>query len=122
MMAPILSKLTGFVGKRTRIERRAFRRLTPGHLTPCHVSIPGTDATRPAWVQNLSVRGAGIVTNRECLVGTQVQLLLVNSAHTFALAISMDIVRCFRVLNGNYFIGGRFTRQLRHDELLPFMI
>jgi hypothetical protein len=34
----------------------------------------------------------------------------------------MDVVRCFRVVSGDYFVGGQFDRQLRHDELMPFMI
>jgi hypothetical protein len=122
MMPPILSKLSSLVGKRGRVERRAFRRLTPGHLTPCHVRIPGTETPRSAWVHNLSLRGAGILTDQEHLLGARLGLLLVNSAHTFALSMEMEVVRCFRVVNGDYFVGGQFTRQLKHDELMPFMM
>jgi hypothetical protein len=122
MMPPILAKLTTFVGKRGRAERRAFRRLTPGHLTPCEVRIPGVEGPRSAWVHNLSLRGAGILTDQEYPPGTRVALLLVNAAHTFALSVEMEVIRCFRVVNGDYFVGGHFIRQLRHDELLPFMM
>jgi hypothetical protein len=122
MMTPILTKLSSLVGKRSRMERRAFRRLTPGHLTPCQVRNPGAGAPRPAWVHNLSLRGAGILTEDEYPEGTRVSLLLVNSAHTFALSIEMVVVRCFRVVNGDYFVGGQFARELRHDELMPFMM
>jgi hypothetical protein len=124
MMPPILAKLTAFVGRRGRgrVERRAFRRLTPGHLTPCEVRIPGVGEPRPAWVHNLSLRGVGILTEQEYRPGMRVGLLLVNAGHTFALSTEMEVVRCFRVVNGDYFVGGHFIRQLRHDELLPFMM
>jgi hypothetical protein len=122
MMPPILAKLTRLVStKRGRIDRRAFRRLTPGHLTPCQVRPPG-EPPRPAWVHNLSLHGAGILADREYEPGTRLGLLLVNAAHTFALSVEMDVVRCFRVVSGDYFVGGEFDRQLRHDELMPFMI
>jgi hypothetical protein len=122
MMPPILAKLSNLVGKRERVERRAFRRLTPGHLTPCQVRLPGEDQARSAWVHNLSLRGAGLLTDRECPLGTRMGILLINAAHTFALSVEMDVVRCFRVVNGDHFVGGQFTRQLRHDELMPFMM
>jgi hypothetical protein len=121
MMPPILAKLSNLVGKRERAERRAFRRLTPGHLTPCQLRL-SDEETRPAWVHNLSPRGAGLLADRECPPGARVRILLVNAAHTFALSIEMDVVRCFRVVNGDYFVGGQFTRQLGHDELMPFMM
>jgi hypothetical protein len=122
MTLPRLSKFTGLVGgKRVRVERRAFRRLTPGHLTPCQVRPAGGEP-RAAWVHNLSLRGAGILTDREYPPGTRLGLLVVNAAHTFALSVQLDVVRCFRVVNGDYFVGGRFARQLGHDELLPFMV
>jgi hypothetical protein len=122
MMPPILAKLITFPGKRGRVDRRASRRLTPGHLTPCEVRIPGVEEPRSAWVHNLSLRGVGILTEQEYPAGTRLKVLLVNAAHTFALSMEMEVVRSFRVVNGDYFAGGRFNRQLRHDELLPFMM
>jgi len=123
MMPPILAKLTRLVStKRGRVDRRAFRRLTPGHLTPCHVRPPGEATARAAWVHNLSLRGAGILADREFEPGTRLGLLLVNAAHTFALSVDMEVIRCFRVVSGDYFVGGHFERQLGHDELMPFMI
>ncbi len=122
MMTPLLTKLTGFAGKRRRVERRAFRRLTPGRLTPCQVRPPGESSARAGLTHNLSLRGAGILTDREYAPGTRLGLLFVNAAHTFALALELEVVRCFRVVNGEYFIGGRFDRQLRHDELIPFLV
>jgi hypothetical protein len=122
MMTPILAKLSGLVGKRGRMDRRTFRRLTPGHLTPCHVRAPDTEERRSAWVHNLSLCGAGILADREYSPGTRLGLLLVNAPHTFALKVEMDVVRCFRVVSGDYFVGGQFERQLGHDELMPFMV
>jgi hypothetical protein len=86
------------------------------------VCLLGAELPRSAWVHNLSLRGAGILTDREYPAGTAVALLLVNSAHTFALSVEMDVVRCFRVVNGDYFVGGKFRRHLGHDELMPFMM
>jgi hypothetical protein len=91
-------------------------------MTPCHVRAPGSEPRRAAWVHNLSLRGAGILTDQEYPPGTALGLLLVNSAHTFALNVEMDVVRCFRVVNGDFFVGGQFKRQLGHDELMPFML
>lgn len=122
MVPQVLSKLSRLIGKRSRLERRAFRRLTPGNLTPCQIRRPGAAAPKPAWVHNLSLRGAGILTDEEFAPGTTMLLLLVNAAHTFALSVEMDVVRCFRVVNGDYFVGGQFHRLLEHNELMPFMM
>jgi hypothetical protein len=122
MMPTILSKLSNLVSKRNRTERRAFRRLTPGHLTPCQIRGNEDFEPKSAWVHNLSLLGAGVLTDHEYSSGSKVKLLLVNGAHTFALSVEMNVVRCFRVVNGDYFVGGQFTRQLNHEELMPFMI
>jgi hypothetical protein len=122
MLPPIIAKLSSLVGRRPRPERREHRRLTPGRLTPCHLSVLGEEGQRPAWVHNLSMRGAGVLTDVEYPIGAKVLILLVNAAHTYSLTIEMKTARCFRVVNGDYFVGGRFTRELTHDELLPFML
>jgi hypothetical protein len=122
MTIPILAKFSGIVRRRGKVDRRAFRRLTPGHLTPCQIRAAGNEAPRPARTHNLSLGGAGILSDREYSPGTLVSLLIVNAAHTFALSVEMEVVRCFRVVNGDYFIGGRFRRKLEHNELMPFML
>ncbi|HBI45893.1 MAG TPA: PilZ domain-containing protein, partial [Planctomycetales bacterium] len=34
----------------------------------------------------------------------------------------LRVVRCYRVVNGDYYLGGPFAQPLRHDEILPFMM
>jgi hypothetical protein len=122
MLPPILARLTTLIAKRGRLERRAARRVTPGSLTPCQVRAPGEDSPRPAWVHNVSTRGAGILTCADYPPGTLLELLLVNASHIFSVAVAMTVVRSYRAANGDYFLGGEFARELTHDELRPFLL
>ena len=121
MLSPILEKLTALVGRRSRSERRINKRLFPGAMTPCEVQRVGDEAREAAWLHNLSVQGAGLLVDHEYAPGTMVRLLVINAAHTFALAVEMRIAWCHRIINGDYFIGGQFTREVTHQELVPFM-
>ena len=122
MLPPILTKLTALVGKARRAERRRTRRIAPPQVTPCQIRTPGDPEAREAWVHNLSPYGAGVVARQDLPPGTDVALLLVNAPHTFSLSVGMTVVRSHRVARGDYFLGGQFTRPLRHDELLPFLL
>jgi hypothetical protein len=122
MFPPILEKLTALVSRRSRNERRITKRLIPGALTPCEVQIAGEDTRHAAWLHNLSVKGAGLLVEHEYPPGTLVRLLVINAAHTFALAVEMRVARCQRIINGDYFIGGQFTREVAHQELVPFIL
>ncbi len=119
MYPPILEKLTALVGLRSRSERRIAKRLFPGAMTPCEIQR-GDGARQSAWLHNLSLSGAGLLVDEEYLPGTLVRLLVVNAAHTFALTVELRVVRCQRIVNGDYFIGGPFTRPVTHEELVPF--
>ena len=121
MLPPILDKLTALVGRRNRAERRVAKRLFPGAMTPCEVQRSGENTRQSAWLHNLSCKGAGLLVADEDLPGTVVRVLVVNAAHTFALAVELRVVRCQRVINGEYFIGGEFTREVAHEELVPFI-
>jgi hypothetical protein len=122
MELPILARIAALVKRRTRANRRQARRFTPPQPSQC--TVRGGDGQEPcqAAIHNLSPKGAGLVARREYAPGTVVHLLLVNAGHTFALAVELKIARCFRMASGDYFLGGPFTRTLRHDELAPFMI
>ena len=76
----------------------------------------------PGWVHNLSVCGAGVLSALPFEPETDITVLFINAAHTFALSALFRVVRCYRVVNGDYFLGGQFTQPLRYDELLPFMV
>ena len=73
-------------------------------------------------MQDISLRGAGILCEQPFIPGTVVRLLLVNASHTTALNVDFEVVRCHRSASGAYFVGGRFAKPLAHDELVPFLV
>ena len=109
--------------ERRRAERRRARRVAPGQLTPCVIRPAGSDEEGlPGWVHNVSVRGAGLLSSRSFAPGDLLHVLFINAAHTFALSVEVRVVRGYRVVNGDYFLGAQFTQPLRYDELLPFIV
>ena len=122
MPPSFLARVTAFVQRRARpVERRKAKRLAPSQVTPCTLTPP--DGPRSGgWVHNLSVKGVGILAEQEHRPGAVLQVLLVNAAHVFALSVEVDVVRCFRLMTGEYFVGGQFRRALSPDELRPFML
>jgi hypothetical protein len=122
MLPPIINKLSAYARRRPRQERRAAKRLTPGAMTPCQIRPSGDAATTAAWIHNLSKNGVGIITPTALPVGTMIEILMVNSAHIFALSSQVKVARCTRVVSGHFLLGGEFTNALQHDELVPFMV
>jgi hypothetical protein len=122
MELPILARIASLVRRRVKNSRRQVKRLPPAQPTLCVIRQHGQPEPANATIQNLSSKGAGLLADREYRPGTVINLLLVNAAHTFALAVDLKVVRCFRTAGGDYFLGGPFTRSLRHDELAPFMV
>jgi hypothetical protein len=122
MLLSFLARMSALVQRRSRPqERREVKRLAPGQVTPCTLAAPGG---RPvaAWVHNLSIKGIGILAEQEHRPGTVLRVLLVNAAHVFALSVEVEVVRCFRLVTGEYFVGGQFRTALSPDELRPFML
>jgi PilZ domain len=107
---------------RRRSERRHARRLTPARQTPCLITAPDEAEPVAGRVHNLSLKGAGVVSAREFPTGSILPLLLVNAAHTFMAPVQFEVIRGFRVANGDYFLGGRFLEPLTYDDLVPFML
>ncbi len=122
MFPPLLQKLSALVGRRNRSERRITKRLFPGAMTPCEIQKVGQEGRQSAWLHNLSCQGAGLLVDNEFAPGTLIRLLMVNAAHTFALNVELRVVRCQRIINGEFFIGGQFTRDVCHQELVPFIL
>jgi hypothetical protein len=122
MKMSLRSKLSFFVKRRLQIERRGSKRVVPVHRTLCLVQVPGEADRATAVVQNISVNGVGVLVDREYLPGTVLNVLLVNASHTFAAAMELKVVRCFRVAVNRYFLAGPFARPLTHDEAVPFII
>jgi hypothetical protein len=122
MDSPLIAKLTALAQRRLRVERREVKRLPPGQRTVCQIRGEGYPNPLAVSVQNLSVKGAGLLADREYPVGTVLPLLLINGSHTCAVALEMKVVRCFRVAGGHWFVAGPFVRPLTCEELIPFMM
>lgn len=116
------SKLSALVQRRLQIERRGGKRVAPAQRTLCLLSKPGESEQIGSVVQNLSIKGAGLQTERSYELGDVLDALLVNSAHTFSVAVELRVARCFHVTDTRYFVAGPFTRPLSHDEIVPFML
>jgi hypothetical protein len=119
---PARLNLSNLSPPRPPAERRTSRRLTPGRLTPCLLTPPGAEEPIGGWLHNLSLKGAGFLVDRPFAPGTALRMLLINAAHTFATPAELQVVRCFRVVNGDFYLGGQFTHPLSHDALFPFLI
>jgi hypothetical protein len=122
MLPPLLNKISALVQQRPRKERRGAKRLTPGSLTPCQIRSAEDGDPQPAWIHNLSKTGVGILSPAPFPAGSLVQIVIINAAYTFALNGAIKVVRCTRVISGNYLLGGEFTNALQHDEIVPFML
>jgi hypothetical protein len=122
MLPPILAKLTSLVQKRRREERRQAKRMSPQHLVSCQIKLPSHLNQLPARVDNLSIRGVGILTSAASLPRSTMQILLINAPHTFALTVDVEVMHCSSVVNGDYFLGCRFTRSLTYEEMAPFFV
>ena len=70
---------------------------------------------------NVAALFTGICAAMEPL-GRPFEVLLVNAAHMYSLRACWTVVRCFRMVSGDYFLGGQFTRALQPDEFMPFMV
>jgi hypothetical protein len=79
------------------------------------------DETTTAIVQNLSRTGVAVQTDHNYEPGTVLHILLVNDAHTYSLAVDMNVVRSSRV-GDQYLIAGPFARPLLHEEVVPFIV
>jgi|SRR6516165_6103625 len=104
------------------VERRGARRLIPGSLTPCLVRASGEDGQSAAWVHNLSVSGVGILCGRAIAPGTMVRAVIINAAHTFAIAVEAVVVRTYPLYNGDHLLGCQFRETLRYDQIIPFLM
>jgi hypothetical protein len=122
MDIPFLAKITALAQRRLKIERRAVKRLPPSQRTVCLVRGEGHSTASSLAVQNLSVKGAGLLADREFPVNSVLPILLVNGSHTCAVTLELNVVRCFRVASGHWFVGGPFAKPLTCEELIPFMM
>ena len=122
MKSPLRTKLSVLVQRRLQVERRGGKRVKPLHRTLCLLHASNGSERGTAIVQNLSYKGVAMQTEGDYPLGTLLQVLLVNEAHTFSLALEMKVVRSLRIAGDHYLVAGPFARALRHEEILPFIV
>ena len=123
MFPSILSNIVALINPRPpRPERRQVKRLYTTFKTPCLFETADGADRISAWVYDVSTRGIAILAQQDVPPGTTLRTLLVNAAHTCALPVEVEVVRCLRAAHGNFLLGGTFTQSLRHEELVPFIV
>ena len=122
MLPPLLNKISALFQRRPRQERRGAKRLAPSALTPCQVRVGDDPTPFSALLHNLSKTGVGILSPKDLPPGTLIQIVITNAASTFALSGSVKVMRNIRVVGGQYLLGGEFTNELQHDEMVPFIV
>jgi hypothetical protein len=103
------------------MERRSGKRIVPVRRTLCLIRSAAHEEWKTGLVQNLARNGIAVQSGTNYSPGTLLHLLIVNEAHTFSLAVDMNVVRCIRV-SDQHLIAGPFTRPLLHEEVVPFII
>jgi hypothetical protein len=121
MLSNFVKKLVRSRFRKTPSNRRQIKRLRPGQPAHC-VLVIGEDHKISARIHNLSLRGAGIISDHSFPSGKELLLLVVNHPHTYALTIEFTVARSTLLRSGRYVVGGRFRRELQLEELLPFLI
>lgn len=121
MRSTLRKQLSVLVQRRLQIERRRVKRIVPVRRTLCLIGSCGSDAKTTAIVHNLSSTGIAMQDDSHYAPGTILHLLLVNDAHTFSLAVEMNVVRSIPK-GDHYLIAGPFTRHLLHEEVVPFIV
>lgn len=111
--------LSIFVQRRLMIERRNCKRIVPVHRTLCMMPSSGEERATTT-VHNISRTGVSVQSDQAYAPGTLLPVLLVNEAHTFSLAVDVNVIRSTRT-GERYTIAGSFIRPLSHEEVVPFI-
>jgi hypothetical protein len=115
-------RLSALVQRRLQVERRGSKRVAPAQRMVCLLSKPGESEQTGSVVQNLSIKGIGLQSERGYEPGEVLHALLVNAAHTFSVSVELRVSRCSHLTEKRYFVAGPFTRPLTHDEIVPFIL
>jgi hypothetical protein len=86
------------------------------------VRIPEEEAPLLGFLQNLSVGGIGFRVGQAFLSGTRLSLLLINAAHTYSLAVEVEVIRCSASGVWGFYVGGRFCQPIQHEDLIPLLV
>ena len=122
MKSLLRSKLSALVQRRLQIERRNGKRMVPTQRTLCLLQAPGESDRITGSVQDLSLKGIAVLTDRHYPMGSLVHILLVNASHTFSVELDLKVIRSFPTSDGQFLIAGPFLRPLLHDEVVPLLM
>jgi hypothetical protein len=105
-----------------REERRSSARSSPSGLIDCHLTIPGEDTPVLGYVNDLSLGGLSIVSERVVPPSAHLTLSLFNASSTCVLTVRVELVRAQRLPSGQYLLGGKFLDEVTYEDLIPFLI
>src|SRR5262245_18622952 len=97
MRSSLRKQLSLLVQRRINAERRRSKRIVPIRRTLCLLRSCAIDEWTTAIVQNLSCTGVAVQAEHTYEPGTLLHILLVNDAHTYSLALDMNVVRSTRM-------------------------
>ena len=103
-------------------DRRAARRLLLPTQPPCLLQAPDADAPVSARVHNLSVRGIGVLSRHSYPPGSELVVILINNAHTSSLRVRSQVVRTFRLHDGEHYLGCQFADDVKFEQLIPYLL
>jgi hypothetical protein len=121
MKTTLRKQLSALVQRRLMIERRGSKRVVPVHRTICLIQSSSEDERRTASVHNISYTGIVVHGERAYEPGTLLRILLINEAHTFSLALELNVTRSLHA-GDRYLIAGTFAQRLSHAEVAPFIL
>lgn len=120
MKVSLRKRISTFVQRQFQIERHSSKRIAPVHRTLCLIQSSGEERIM-TLVHNISCTGVAVQAERPYAPGTLLHLLLINEAHTFSLAVDLNVVRSLRI-DDQYLVAGTFVRPLLHKEITPFIL
>jgi serine/threonine protein kinase len=109
-------------GHEPGIQRRAAVRYSCNVESSCrrHTSIHAGDEHQDVWeatVQDLSVRGAGLIVNRRFEIGTVITLAFRSRGLEPCLSVDMRVARVESAGRSLWFIGGMFNQPLDKEAV-----
>jgi PilZ domain len=88
----------------------------------CQLQLLNSLSRSEATVQDISSTGVCLVAQQPWEPGNSLDLLMINSTCTCALKIRLEVMRCHPLINGDFYVGGRFSRTLGPLEIRPFLL
>ena len=97
-------------------EKRIADRVDPVEMGTELVAKAGP-CSWPAYVQDISTDGVGLVVGMFHKTGSSFPLKLVNSRNNFVRSVQARVVRTIRRPDGQWFVGCSFKQRLNQNEL-----